>query len=142
MDPEARAVAPEPSAAPAGEVYDWYRRGMSLLESGDAAAAAQLLERASARAPESASALEALARALFDAGRFVDAEQAFDRLVLLDPGSDYARFGLGLALTRLDRFPEAVDHLALAAAMRPRREYTQALTEARATLRYRAEADR
>lgn len=131
------ALGDDATGAPAGEVYDWYRRGMDLLGRGDAGAAAQLLEHAQAVTPESSSVLEAYARALFDAGRHAAAVDAFERLVLQEPGSDYAQFGLGLALTRVDRFPEAVDHLALAAAMRPRREYTQALAQARATLRFR-----
>lgn len=126
---------------PAGELYDWYRRGMALLESGDAAAAAQLLARARAGAPDSASIGEAHARALFDAGHYDAAASAFGELVELVPGDDYARFGLGLALSRLDRFTAAAEHLALAVAMRPdRREYSQALRHVRATLRAREEA--
>ncbi|HEU4675021.1 MAG TPA: tetratricopeptide repeat protein [Motilibacteraceae bacterium] len=127
--------------APAGELYDWYRRGVALLESGDAAAAAQLLARAHTGAPESASIGEAHARALFDAGRYAAAASAFGELVELVPGDDYARFGLGLSLSRLDRLTAAAEHLALAVAMRPdRREYTQALRHVRATLRAREEA--
>lgn len=134
--------ATDPAAGtPAGELYDWYRRGMALLESGDAAAAAQLLARARTGAPESASIGEAHARALFDAGRYAAAASAFGDLVELVPGDDYARFGLGLSLSRLDRFTAAAEHLALAVAMRPdRREYTQALRHVRATLRAREEA--
>lgn len=136
------AALPDPSGSPpasppGGEVYDWYQRGVGLLERGDADAAVQLLEHARAHAPDANNVLEALARALFDARRFSDAHRAFSQLVERDPGSDYALFGLGLSLTRLDRFSEAVDHLALAAAMRPRPEYTLALSQARATLRFR-----
>jgi tetratricopeptide (TPR) repeat protein len=129
------------AGAPSGELYDWYRRGMALLEAGDAAAAAQLLARAHTGAPESASIGEGHARALFDAGRYDAAASAFAELVELVPGDDYARFGLGLSLSRLDRFTAAAEHLALAVAMRPeRREYTQALRHVRATLRAREEA--
>lgn len=141
VDGAASSARDDGSRPPAGEVYDWYRRGMDLLGSGDAGAAAQVLEHAQAVAPESASLLEAYARALFDAGRHAAAVEAFERLVDQEPGSDYAQFGLGLALTRVDRFTEAVDHLALASVMRPRREYTQALAQARATLRYREHPD-
>lgn len=131
-------AADPPDGTPAGELYDWYRRGLALLESGDAAAAAQLLARARAGAPESASIGEAHARALFDAGHYDDAAAAFGELVELVPGDDYARFGLGLSLSRIDRFASAAEHLALAVAMRPdRREYTQALHQVRATLRAR-----
>ena len=104
---------------PAGEVYDWYRRGMRLLEGGHAGAAAELLSHARDRVPESASVREALARALFDSGRHAEAAAAFGELVETNPGDDYARFGLGLSLVRLDRFTDAVEQLALAAAMRP-----------------------
>ena len=112
-------AADPPGGAPAGELYDWYRRGLALLESGDAAAAAQLLARARAGAPESASIGEAHARALFDAGHYDAAAAAFAELVELVPGDDYARFGLGLSLSRIDRFASAAEHLALAVAMRP-----------------------
>lgn len=124
---------------PAGEVYDWYRRGVALLERGDAAAAAELLAHAQAAAPDSASIGEALARALFDTGRHADAAATFAALVAASPGDDYARFGLGLSLARLNRFEEAVEHLALAVAMRPdRADYQRALRAARATLRARS----
>ena len=124
---------------PAGEVYDWYVRGLSLLESGNAAAAAELLAHARSREPDSASVLEALARALFDAKRYAEAHQLFGALVETTPDNDYARFGLGLSRMRAGDFPGAVEQLSLAAAMRPERaDYRQALREARATVRARA----
>ena len=123
---------------PAGEVYDWYTRAMRLLDAGSPEAAASLLAHAHAAEPESASVLEALARASFDAGRYDEAAEQFARLADLAPDDDYARFGLGLARMRLGDHAGAVQHLAMAAAMRPhRREYDQALREARATLRFR-----
>ncbi|RJK93107.1 tetratricopeptide repeat protein [Vallicoccus soli] len=131
-----------PGGAPAGDLYDWFRRGTELLERGDAGAAAELLTRAGAAEPGSASIQEALARALYDAGRYADAADGFRRLVALRPDDDYGRFGLGLSLTRLDRWDEAVDQLSLAVAMRPgRAEYAQALRHARATLRARERPD-
>ena len=126
---------------PAGEVYDWYVRGLSLLEGGNAAAAAELLAHAHAREPDSASVLEALARATFDAKRYADAHRHFGVLVETTPDNDYARFGLGLSRMRAGDVPGAVEQLALAAAMRPERaDYQQALREARATVRARARA--
>ncbi len=123
---------------PAGEVYDWYRRGLALLDSGNPEAAAHLLERAHLGEPDSMSIREALARALFDAGRYERAADSFGSIIATRPDDDYARFGLGLALSRLGRPDAAVEHLALAAAMRPqRREYREALQQARATLRAR-----
>jgi tetratricopeptide (TPR) repeat protein len=127
--------------APAGDAYDWFRRGSALLDSGNAGAAAELLSWAVAAEPEAASIREAYARALFDARRFVDAEREFRALVYLAPDDDYARFGLGMALWRLRQFPEAAEHLAMAAVMRPERsEYGAALKQVRATIAARAEA--
>jgi tetratricopeptide (TPR) repeat protein len=137
------AAEPEPdeTGRPAGEVYDWYQRGLSLLASGNPAAAATVLEYAVASEPGSASLREALARALFDAGRYEAAAGEFGALVEQVPQDDYARFGLGLTRFRLGEVEAAAQHLAMAVTMRPgRREYEQALREARATLRAREPA--
>jgi predicted Zn-dependent protease len=128
----------QPSGLPSGEVYDWYVRAMALLESGNPEAAAALLTHARAEEPDSASVLEALARSVFDAHRYAEAATLFGQLIERQPDSDYARFGLGLARMRLGEHAAAVEQLALAVAMRPgRKEYDQALREARATLRHR-----
>lgn len=131
------------SGAPEGGTYEWLKRGTELLERGDAAAAATLLERAAEREPASASVLETLARAQYDAGRASEAVATFGRLVEIAPDADYARFGLGVSFARLGRFEEAAEQLALAAAMRPeRREYVERLRQVRATLAARRDADR
>jgi predicted Zn-dependent protease len=123
---------------PAGEVYDWYVRALALLEGGSPEAAAALLEHAHEREPQSASVLEALARAVFDARRYEEAATHFAHLIEVKPDDDYARFGLGLTRMRLGDPAGAVEQLALATAMRPgRTEYQQALREARATLQAR-----
>ena len=77
---------------PAGEVYDWYVRGVQLLDTGNAGAAAELLTHAHELEPESLSVREALARALFDSRRYVEAASHFERLVGRNPDDDYARF--------------------------------------------------
>lgn len=126
--------------APSGEVYDWYQRGLELLSGGNPAAAAQVLVHAAESEPHYRSVREALARAQFDAEMYPEAVQSFGWLVERDPGDDYARFGLGLALSRLRDFEAAVEHLALAAAMRPDLpHYSGALRAARGTLRARRE---
>lgn len=126
---------------PAGEVYDWFIRGLRLLDSGNADAAAALLAHACNREPDSASILEALARATFDAGRYAEAHGLFGELVETTPDNDYARFGLGLSRMRTGDVIGAVEQLALATVMRPgRADYQRALNEARATLRAREEA--
>ena len=105
--------------APHGEVYDWYVRGLELLTGGNPAAAAQLLDRAADAEPESRSVREALARAQFDAGRYFEARDNFAVIVAANPTDDYAQFGLGLAAARSGDLSTAVEHLALAVAMRP-----------------------
>lgn len=123
------------SGAPDGGPFEWVQRGLDLLDRGDAGAAAVLLEHAATCEPESTSVCEALSRAYYDSGRYELAAAGFQRLLALAPTSDYGHFGLGLALTRLDRFELASEHLALAVAMRPdRREYVDRLRQARATL--------
>ena len=126
---------------PEGDVHDWYRRGMDLLGRGSPAAAAQVLQRASAAEPGSRSIREALARAQFDAGRYAEAADNFRVIVEASPSDDYANFGLGLALARTGDHAAAAEYLALAAAMRPdAAHYTEALRSVRATLRAIAEA--
>ncbi len=135
------SVAADPSpdhGDPAGTPYDWYQRAQSLLDGGNADAALQLLTRLRDVEPASASVLEAYARALFDAKRFPEAVDAFAALLERAPDSDYAHFGLGMALWRIQEFVRARDELAMAFVMRPERaEYGKALTQVKATLRAR-----
>ncbi|HZU55969.1 MAG TPA: tetratricopeptide repeat protein [Actinocrinis sp.] len=132
---------PLDDSALSGEVNDWYQRGIQMLDSGNPAAATQLLVRAADRVPRSRSVLEALARAQFDAEQYEEAAQVFRTLAESNPDDDYAQFGWGLAAARLGDYELAVEHLALAAAMRPDvRYYTQALRGARATVRSRSGA--
>jgi len=133
--PFADAPPPPPDVVPKGEVYDWFRRGVDLLESGNPAAAVQLLGHAFAAEPQSRSVREALARAQFDAGMYVEAEESFSWIISVNPADDYAQFGLGLAAAKTGNYQSAVEHLALAAAMRPDvAHYATALRGARAAL--------
>jgi tetratricopeptide (TPR) repeat protein len=132
--PFADLPPPPPDVLPSGEVYDWFQRGVTLLENGDLHAAVEVLTRASTAVPESRSVLEALARAQFDAGMYAEAKVSFTRIVEINPADDYAQFGLGLAAARVDDLDTAIEHLALAAAMRPDvAHYATALRGARAT---------
>ncbi|HEX2316885.1 MAG TPA: tetratricopeptide repeat protein [Thermomonospora sp.] len=122
-------------AEPSGGVYEWYTRGLELLGAGSPAAAVQLLQRAAEAEPSSRSIREALARAQYGARRFAEAADSFRWIVQENPSEDYALFGLGLSLSRLGDFEAAVEHLALAVAMRPEnKHYNNALRHARATL--------
>jgi Flp pilus assembly protein TadD len=116
---------------------------MELLGNGSPAAAAQVLQRASAAEPASRSVREALARAQFDAGRYAEAADNFRMIVEASPSDDYAHFGLGLSLARTGHPAAAAEYLALAAAMRPDdAHYTEALRSVRATLRAQDDARR
>ena len=121
--PFADAPPPPPDVLPQGEVYDWYVRGLDLLESGNAAAAVTLLTHAANSEPESRSVREALARAQFDSGLYDEAVQSFSWIISINPADDYAQFGLGLAAAKVGDLKAAVEHLALAAAMRPDRHH-------------------
>ena len=123
---------------PEGQPYDWYRRALALLDGGNADAAAQLLERLLVSDPTSLSALEAYARALFDARRYGQAADAFARILDRAPDDDYAHFGLGMSLWHVQELVQARDELAMAFVMRPTRpEYAKALAQVKATLRSR-----
>jgi predicted Zn-dependent protease len=133
-------VQPYPEGS-ADDVHAWYLTGMDLLGRGSPAAAAQVLQRASAAEPGSRSVREALARAQFDAGRYAEAADNFRVIVEASPSDDYANFGLGLALARTGNPAAAAEYLALAAAMRPdAAHYAEALRSVRATLRARKTA--
>ncbi|MCW2936481.1 MAG: repeat-containing protein [Actinomycetia bacterium] len=128
-------TAPDPS-----DVHAWYTRGLELLGKGSPAAAAQVLQRAAQAAPESRSVREALARAQFDTGQYAEAASNFRAIIEASPAEDYAYFGLGLSLSRTGQHAAAVEYLALAAAMRPVKHYTEALRQVRATLEARKRA--
>ncbi|MGV9270380.1 tetratricopeptide repeat protein [Kitasatospora sp. NPDC003701] len=126
---------------PAGDVYEWFRRGGRLLAQGNPAAAEQLLARAAAAEPHSRSIRETLARAQFDAGSYAAALENFRAVALADPSDDYAQFGWGVSAARLGDFETSAEHLALAVAMRPDSDhYRAALRQTRATLAARAGA--
>lgn len=126
--------AGERAAPPVGGVYEWYQRGLSLLEAGSPAAALQLFERAADAEPNLHSVREALGRAQFDSGRYQEAAESFAIIVDENPVDDYAQFGLGLAATRNGELDRAVEHLTVAVTLRPERDqYRNALRVARRT---------
>lgn len=124
--------------SPSGGPYEWYQRGLELLEAGSSGAAALLLERAHRAEPEAHSIREALARAFFDAGRYDMAVHHFRHLTEADPVDDYAHYGLGLALWRQGNLEGAREALAVAVALRRDDRYHQALRQVRATLAARS----
>ncbi len=110
--------------------YEWYQRGLALLEAGDVHAAATVLERAAAAEPRKSSIHEALARAYFRARRFGASLEQFTLVLEISPANDYAHFGAGLCLGRLGRVRQAVGHLRMANVMRPgNADYQNALAQ-------------
>jgi Flp pilus assembly protein TadD len=109
-------------ADPAGDsLYDLYRKGMSLLESGDFAQATVPLSKAARLAPDKSSIREALGRAYFHSRRYPEAAREFEAVVELYPVNDFAHFCLGRALTLSGQRDRARRHLAIAANLRPER---------------------
>ena len=102
-------------------VYELFRRGSALLESGDFAAAAVSLEQARSLEPDKTSIREALGRAYFHAGRYAAARDEFAAVVERSPVNDFAHFCLGRSFEKTGRRAEARRHLALAACLRPDR---------------------
>jgi Flp pilus assembly protein TadD len=128
---ESEAVGMESEEGP----YDWYTRGLRLLQTGSASAAELLLARAADAEPASRSVLEALGRAQFEARHYARAQATFASIIAADPSDDYGQFALGLSAARLGDLRTAVEHLALAAAMRPDlAHYGRELRMARARL--------
>ncbi|HUQ61708.1 tetratricopeptide repeat protein [Lentzea sp.] len=73
-------------------------------------------------------------RAYLGSAQLNRAEQAFRKVLDLDPSDHYARFALGKTLQRLARLPEALAQLRMAVAMNPSPEYQEALGEVRARM--------
>jgi Flp pilus assembly protein TadD len=110
-------------------VYELFRRGSALLDSGDFAAAAIPLQQAASLEPDKTSIREALGRAYFRSGRFEAARQEFAAVVERSPVNHFAHFCLGKSCANTGRRIEARRHAALAAGMRPDRADYRAFNE-------------
>jgi Flp pilus assembly protein TadD len=106
------------------DVYELFRKGTELLESGHNHQAIVPLSRARDLAPDKGSIREALGRALFHAQQYEAAAAEFQAVIDRAPTNDYAQFCLGRSLQMLGRHAEARQPLVLAACMQPnRRDY-------------------
>lgn len=99
------------------DVFDAFRLGEELLESRYPRDAARVLRRVVEDSPDNASAWELLARAHFAAAQLRPAEDAFRRLIELEPTSGWAHTALGLTLDRQSRHREGAVLHRVAAAM-------------------------
>ena len=110
--------------------YDLLMRARALMADGHPHQAAMLLDRAKLMEPDKGSIREALARALYLAGRNARARREFVKALQIDPVNDYAHFGLALSCAKTGQTPRAIAHLKLAIAMRPEaEEYRAALRQ-------------
>jgi tetratricopeptide (TPR) repeat protein len=99
--------------------YELLRRGQALAAKRHFAQAAIVLGRAARLEPRKGSILEALGRALYNSGQHELARETFERLLEIDPSSDYGHYALGQSLKQLGRRREARTHLRIAVALAP-----------------------
>ncbi|MBN9112888.1 MAG: tetratricopeptide repeat protein [Pseudonocardia sp.] len=127
--------AEEPDEARPGtvpDVFASFRRAELLLSDRRPLDALQALGPVLDCEPDDVSVQLLAGRAYFDSAQLHRAEQAFTRVLELDPADHYARFALGKTLQRQARLSEALAQFKMAAAMDPRPEYQEALGELRA----------
>ena len=119
--------------APDG-LFESFRRAEMLIARSRPLDALQALGPVLESQPNDASVQLLAGRAYLNSAQLRLAEQAFVRVLDLDPADHYARFALGKALQRQGRLAEAHAQLKMAAAMDPRPEYQEALGEVRARM--------
>jgi tetratricopeptide (TPR) repeat protein len=105
--------------------YSLLQKGRELLEAGNPAQAAVVLERARIVEPRKGSILELLGRAYFGYGRYGRAAECFEEALAVDPTNDYAHYCLGLCCLKLKKPEEARAHIKLAWFLNPGEEYRQ-----------------
>ena len=115
-------------------LFESFRRAEMLVASSRPLDALQALLPVLADRPDSVSVLLLAGRAYLNSAQLARAEEAFTKVLELDPADHYARFALGKALQRQGRLAEAHAQYKMAAAMDPRPEYQEALGEVRARM--------
>lgn len=99
------------------DLLEAYRYGEELLDSRFPREAVRVLRHVLDAEPDHPAAWELLGRAHFAAAQLVPAEEAFRRLLELEPTSGWAHTALGLTLDRQSRHREGAVLHRLAAAM-------------------------
>lgn len=126
--------APGPGPRARNRVFEGFRRAELLLADRRPLDALQALLPALESQPNAPSVHLLAGRAYLDSAQLAKAEEAFCRVLELDPADHYARFALGKALQRQGRLGEAKGQLQMATVMDPRPEYQEALGEVRARI--------
>lgn len=114
--------------------FEAFRKAEALLAQRRPLDALRELKKVLAEAGEAPSVQLLAGRAYLGSAQLNRAEEAFRKVLDLDPSDHYARFALGKTLQRLGRLPEAVAQLRMAVAMSPSPEYQEALGEVRARM--------
>lgn len=107
--------------------YSFYKRGMELLETGNPAQAAILLEKAKTLEPGKVSIMEALGRAYFNYGQYISALKNFKESIEKQPTDDFLHFCLAFTYHKLRKKTFASKHIKLALALEPGSENYQKL---------------
>lgn len=115
--------------------FQAFRQAEALVENRRPLDALKALQPVLDADPDKPSVQLLAGRAYFHSAQLNHAEQAFTRVLELDPSDHYARFVLGRTLQRLGRLREALGQLRMAWAMNPVPEYQDALSEVNARVR-------
>lgn len=99
------------------DLFDAFRLGEELIDSRYPRDAARVLRRVVEAEPDNAAAWEMYGRAHFAAAHLPAAEDAFRRLVELEPASGWARTALGLSLDRQSRHRDGAEQHRIASAL-------------------------
>ncbi len=94
--------------------YEWFQRGMELMQTRDFHPAAVALEQAKKLEPDKGSIREALGRAYLSTRQFARAAEEFGVAVEIQPTGHYAHYCLGRALQGLGDDERAARHYELA----------------------------
>ena len=110
-----------------GSTYEVFRMAEFQLELAKPLEALRTLEPVIEELAGSAAAQTLLGRAYFQSAQLGRAQDAFERVVALDPVDHYARFALGRTLERQGRSEEAVGQYRVAVAMHDSPDYRERL---------------
>ena len=100
-------------------LYDRFRHAEEMVANRFPREAIKMLTGVVEDAPENAAAWELLGRAYFAAALLRPAEEAFRRLIELEPTSGWAHVALGLTLDRQSRHREGATYHRMAAVLDP-----------------------
>jgi tetratricopeptide (TPR) repeat protein len=114
--------------------FEAFRKAEALLAQRRPLEALRELKQVLAEAGEAPSVQLLAGRAYLGSAQLSRAEEAFRKVLDLDPSDHYARFALGKTLQRQARLTEAHAQLRMAVAMNPSPEYQEALGEVRARI--------